>query len=142
MCRYGQAPSHILRVFYSVQTGITTATSPDLDIAALCWSLWAGSKKFQMHTLVSTSGRRSQNSESLSAICVTYNTLRTALHHGLCCMYISLLWFQAPYHIAWRSLIPRDICSNQARSEDFSLWCCTSPGECHITCRLLLAHVA
>ena len=47
-----QAPAHILRCIYSVATGIPTATSPALDIASLCLSLWLALESVQLLRLV------------------------------------------------------------------------------------------
>ena len=37
---FAEAPTRILRFLYPVDIGITTATSPALDIAALCLDSW------------------------------------------------------------------------------------------------------
>ena len=40
---FAEAPTHILRVYYSVDMGMTTTTPPTLDMAALCLGLWPAS---------------------------------------------------------------------------------------------------
>ena len=44
LLEFTEAPTHTLRVLYSVDIGITNTTSPTLDIAALCLSLWPAAK--------------------------------------------------------------------------------------------------
>ena len=43
LLEFTEGPTHILRVFYSVVLGAITVTSPALDTAALCLSLWPAS---------------------------------------------------------------------------------------------------
>ena len=38
--QFAEAPTRILRFLYTVDIGITTTTSPALDLAALCLDLW------------------------------------------------------------------------------------------------------
>ena len=52
LLEFAEAPTHILRIFYSVDICITTIMSPALDIAALCLSLWpAGDLQQQLQSV-------------------------------------------------------------------------------------------
>ena len=53
LLEFAEAPTHILRVLYSGDKGITTATSPDLDIAALCLSSWPAATVILMLSVIS-----------------------------------------------------------------------------------------
>ena len=46
LLEFAKAPIHILKVLDSVDIGINTATSPGLEIAALCLSLWPARQSF------------------------------------------------------------------------------------------------
>ena len=67
LLEFAEAPTHILRVPYSVDIGITTITSPALDTAALCLSSWPAAISAQMPTLVSITISSQHYSYNVSA---------------------------------------------------------------------------
>ena len=60
LLEFAEAPIHILRVSYSVDIGITTITSPVLDIAALRLSSWPAAVNAQTLQLVRQSAKHSE----------------------------------------------------------------------------------